>query len=372
MARCNINHSLPVACAQNPGLWFARYRATYGEATKQKFVDDVCSVREPAAYTGFFAAWQRALNSVGAETHWAKAQGRLAVGLGNPSVAETGLALHHTYGLPYLPGSALKGLAASYARQRLGPEWAPKSPAWRILFGYTDDSPQQAALEAGALQGEPSAKPKVKAAAGYVTFFDALYKPGSGKDGRALHPDVVTTHHQPYYNQGGQAAPGDWDAPIPNPFLSATGDYLLALAGPPQWVDAAFRILAHALLEFGIGGKTNAGYGRMTVEGFEDLDCLAQPQANQQDAQGAGSPPPPPDEPPRVRQFRAGLQTLQRRQVRQQIEGLVQKWRSLERSDPGYARILAQAIVDKIRELDAEAEVARNRGYQELLQALNG
>jgi len=39
---------------------------------------------------------------------------RLVVGLGAASVYETSMTLHHIYGIPYLPGSAIKGITRSY------------------------------------------------------------------------------------------------------------------------------------------------------------------------------------------------------------------------------------------------------------------
>ena len=77
---------------------------------------------------------------------------------------------------------------------------------------------------------------------------------------------MITVHHPDYYQ--GDQAPADWDNPTPVPFLSATGVYLLALAGDPQWVEAAYKILALALCEEGVGAKTSSGYGRMTIAGM--------------------------------------------------------------------------------------------------------
>jgi len=43
---------------------------------------------------------------------------RLIVGLGLPSPLETGITLHHLYGFPYLPGSAIKGVTRGWKLQR--------------------------------------------------------------------------------------------------------------------------------------------------------------------------------------------------------------------------------------------------------------
>jgi hypothetical protein len=123
--------------------------------------------------------------------------------------------------------------------------------------------------------------------AGYITFFDALYVPGSGHAGQPLWPDVMTVHHPDYYGNQDRP-PADWDNPNPVSFLSATGDYLIALAGPDQWVATAFEILQLALAEMGIGAKTASGYGRLKLEyeqsGEESPDPSVDPHQQAQDA----------------------------------------------------------------------------------------
>ncbi len=97
-----------------------------------------------------------------------------------------------------------------------------------------------------------------------MTFFDGLVIPGSGPGGKVLWPDVITVHHPDYYQASGDPPPpADWDDPTPIPFLTAAGDFLIALGGPKEWVEAAFKILGLALKNEGIGAKTSSGYGRM-------------------------------------------------------------------------------------------------------------
>ncbi|MCF6191793.1 MAG: type III-B CRISPR module RAMP protein Cmr6, partial [Candidatus Hydrothermae bacterium] len=199
------------------------------------------NIRVCPAYQKFYKRWEQTLSRTGAVTAKARTLGRLVVGLGADSVLENAIALHHTYGVPVIPGSALKGLAAHYAHHRLeDPEWRKDGRAHRILFG------------------DPGS-------AGYVTFFDALYVPGSAPDHRPLILDVLTVHHPDYY-RGEDAPPADWDSPNPVPFVSVRGTFLVALHGPDAWVRAALEILRLALEEEGIGAKTNSGYGRMKLE----------------------------------------------------------------------------------------------------------
>ncbi|MBK8230634.1 MAG: type III-B CRISPR module RAMP protein Cmr6 [Candidatus Eisenbacteria bacterium] len=161
-------------------------------------------------------------------------------------------ALHHTYGVPVIPGSALKGLAANYARIHLDhTSWhKPKKEdpsdvgaSYRALFGDTTE-------------------------AGCVIFHDALWIPDSedkDKDKLPLDLDVMTVHHREYYGTHGQKPPADSDDPNPVSFVTARGTYLIALEGPSDWTDAAMSILKRALAEEGIGAKTAAGYGRLDL-----------------------------------------------------------------------------------------------------------
>jgi CRISPR-associated protein Cmr6 len=239
------NLTLNNAPNAHPELWLDKY-ITNQEDTKSRgpFIAGVSELPTSIAYPAFYQRWEQMLEDRGAKKGIARVKGRMIIGLGDESVLETAITLHRIYGVPYIPGSALKGLAANYTRQRLGETWEKGSEAYKIVFGDTDDT-------------------------GYITFFDALYIPGTGFRERALYPDVITVHHQKYYQ--GLNLPADWDDPNPVPFLSATGSYLIALAGSEleyqqSWIEATFAILGHALAELGIGAKTSSGYGRMELE----------------------------------------------------------------------------------------------------------
>ena len=172
--------------------------------------------------------------------------GRLIVGLGTENVLETGIRLHHTYGMPVIPGSALKGLAAHYCDQVWGATEArfkKGGPFHELLFGTTDDS-------------------------GCIVFHDAWFVPGS--EGEPLKLDVMTPHHPKWLD--GTAPPTDFDSPTPVPFLSVAGRFRVAVAwsGPEhaeakKWTELANSLLNQALSEWSVGGKTTSGYGRLKV-----------------------------------------------------------------------------------------------------------
>ncbi len=258
--RAALNSATNQSGSTNAGLWFDRYYLRDGpdaEAEhKRTLMVAVAGLRAPELYRGAYDRWRTGLPS-GCTCAVAEVRGRMVVGTGDKGVAEAGVTLHHTYGVPFIPGSALKGLASAYAHLHLeGDGWRrpplrPEDPAseqtpHEVLFGSTRS-------------------------AGFVTFFDALYIPGSADGDHPLTPDVITGHHGDYYVSGTKP-PADWDSPVPVPFLTATGRYLIALDGPAGWAAHALSILGMALRDSGIGAKTAAGYGRMRLL---DLDGRA-------------------------------------------------------------------------------------------------
>jgi CRISPR-associated protein Cmr6 len=243
----------------NAGLWHDVFipqlrqsdsAQAFGEILREH-LEQVTETAVPEGYREAFQERERLLRSlrgavVGAETRCfdAKAEGRLVVGLGSQSVLESNLGLLRAWGVPYIAGSALKGLASSAAHRRGGESWKRASVTAaggcdaKVLFGDTDSQ-------------------------GIVCFHDAWWVPES--DGKLpLDLDVMTVHH-PYYYGRGKKAPLDWDEPNPVSFLTARGTYLVALTGPAPWLDVAADWLKLALHEDGIGAKTHAGYGRMSL-----------------------------------------------------------------------------------------------------------
>ena len=202
------------------------------------------SIKIPGGYKSFFARWREHVAQVPPFTILAEAQvrGRLIVGLGAESILETGMTLNRTYGVPYLPGSSLKGLASSSAHKTL------EDGAWRKETGESHRT----------LFGDQESS-------GYVTFHDALWIPDTTEK-LPFDLDVMTVHYPKYY-QGEATAPSGIESPNPVAFLTTHGRFLLAVSGPEVWAKTALGILQEALREDGLGAKTAAGYGRMDVSG---------------------------------------------------------------------------------------------------------
>jgi CRISPR-associated protein Cmr6 len=201
------------------------------------------SLRAEKIYAMAFRRWRAAP----AIRRTVAVDGRLIVGLGAQTALETGITLHHTYGTPLIPGTALKGLASHFCAEVWGadePRYKEKGAFHHEIFGDQDD-------------------------AGYIAFHDAWIVPGALRNGSGLVRDVMTPHHGDYYMKG--APPTDFDDPNPVTFLSVTGQFELMVscgnvdqdANRKKWAELAMKLLLAALQDWGVGGKTNAGYGRM-------------------------------------------------------------------------------------------------------------
>lgn len=158
---------------------------------------------------------------------------------------EVGLALHHLYGFPVLPGSALKGLARRVARQVHGDAVA-------------------AARYGGQDEGGP------------VAFLDGL-----PVGNWAVQLDVMTPHYGGWYR--GERPPDDTESPVPIGFLSigaGSAFEVWLLARHPE--DAAHLAgvvedLRLGLDELGLGAKTAAGYGVFDLQVADALSEIQPP-----------------------------------------------------------------------------------------------
>jgi len=239
-----------VSIELHAGLMLDRYLTQHDdEHTGAKQLYDLAQQTEVSpVYKSAFSRWRQSLQRLeGVRLFTATAASPIAVGLGNESVLEVGLTVHRTYGVPIIPGSALKGLCRRGAL-RLKGEGKLADEQFRVLFGYSDESG--------------------RASAGYIVFWDAWYDPESVQ-GKPFHRDTITVHHADYYTSRGQAYPTDFDDPNPVPFLVVRpgARFLFALQAPDDgWGAFAQNLLQWCLQYLGVGAKTNAGYGYFTVD----------------------------------------------------------------------------------------------------------
>lgn len=189
----------------------------------------------PEAYAWAYGRWQRATTGADFLADELDLLGRLYIGLSRESALETGMTVQHAWGLPMIPGSALKGISRHVART--ASTLRDEADAIAYLFGSDDD-----------------ARPE----SGAVVFHDAWWVPGSAATPFAA--EVVTPHHGAYYAMGSRHAT-DFDKPVPAPQIAAQGRFRFVVQGDPAWARLALALLRLALTTHGVGGKTTSGYG---------------------------------------------------------------------------------------------------------------
>ena len=127
---------------EHAGLLLARFLAPPqergGEAKeKDQLLKDVVGINMSSTlYRMAFARWTNDFPD-GPEVRTPD-YARLIVGLGQKGVLEAGLRLHHTYGVPLVPGSALKGLAAHYAHEVWGEDKRYRREAFDEVGGFDE------------------------------------------------------------------------------------------------------------------------------------------------------------------------------------------------------------------------------------------
>ena len=182
---------------------------------------------------------------------------RLIVNQAGGILENAGLCLHRHFGYPYIPGSAVKGLArhAAWCKWKAEEDGERKLEiAKRIaqVFGYPT----------GDKDGlDEFLKPHVKECAGAVCFMAAE------PVGKApLVMDIVNCHHPKYY-QGEQTEATDTENPIPNffPAVEKGAQFQFQLIPLRMCSEedmlSAKKWLVEAIKVHGIGAKTAAGYG---------------------------------------------------------------------------------------------------------------
>jgi CRISPR-associated protein Cmr6 len=221
-------------------------------------------------YASSFERWKRSFPPGETAMQEVAAQSRILIGHGNPSGSDVGLTVHRSWGVPMLPGSALKGLVAHYVDAVYGDDAEPERRSW---LGPTWKGGRVAAADRAGdafarLFGAPAVDgDEHSARRGLVEFHDALYVPDYAAGNRPFARDVLTVHQKPYYDSQGKEWPNDWASPNPVGFLSVKPKtrLLLVLTGPNEWIALAMRMLLAALTEWGVGGKTSGGYGRLAA-----------------------------------------------------------------------------------------------------------
>jgi len=234
----------------HPGLLIQRGYPVYdqdseeGREAKTRHIQRICSITPTPFYHNAYQRWRTATTDPLRFRQIELAlESRLFIGLTGGGMLETGCAISHSYGMPYIPGSSVKGVVRA---QVCGSTFAGKHPeVIAELFGAEADPTPDAPYPQGL--------------SGLVSFHDAWWVPGSAE--RPLVEEIVTTHHLEYYGSEGRTPATDFDSPIPNAQIAVQGHFLFVLEGPLGWLELAEKMLIATLGQQGIGAKTRTGYG---------------------------------------------------------------------------------------------------------------
>lgn len=228
----------------HPGLFLARGLTELSEENKagdikQQHIRRLCTMEASDLYRDAFTRWKAATKDRSRFTSFeARVEGRLYVGTSRDTPLETGITVHHTYGMPMIPGSSVKGIGRSICRAQNG--CITNEEVIEYLFGNKWGEKDDASVISGG-----------------IVYYDAWWVP----DGKPFVSEIVTVHHQEYYTSMGEKEATDFDSPVPAPQIATCGRYYFVIEGPEAWAGLASRIIQQALSEKGIGGKRSSGYG---------------------------------------------------------------------------------------------------------------
>ncbi|MGI6393639.1 MAG: type III-B CRISPR module RAMP protein Cmr6 [bacterium] len=215
---------------------------TFTQYKDKKFVygkNSTNRIEIPNEIKGFYSALKEETTAVFSAEIKLKTDSRLIVGIGEESIYETGITLHHIYGIPYIPGQAIKGVVRnSYIVENFEKDEnkALKNSEFIEIFGD-------------------------QKRAGKVVFYDSFpmhsFKP---------EMDIMNPHYGDYYS--GTKPPADYLSPVLIPFLAVPKgvkfSFLLSMTQnhyKEEIMEKAKNLTLKALTEHGIGAKTAVGYG---------------------------------------------------------------------------------------------------------------
>lgn len=218
------------------------------------------------------------------ETSW-----RFVPGIGTSHINETGMSLDHVCGLPFLGGSACKGVTREYVLEYLlNPDGENDFAALDKLMSEVEnlqeliEKKDKAALEEKTglsngfmdrlMTGHDLQEVIYTAAAvfgsqrcaGRVIFLDAF------PESLTTRLCIMNPHHAEYYSDR-RLWPDDCEKPVPIKFAAVeNAQFSFALASRDKdLLNTASKWLKAALEQRGAGAKTSAGYGYF--KGYAEL-----------------------------------------------------------------------------------------------------
>lgn len=246
------------------------------KSIKAQLINTIASVTASDLYLLAFDRWLDATfedDNDNFATVAATVDGRLFTGLSLGGTLETGATTHHTYGMPMLAGSSVKGAVRSYTEHL----FAERNEDGTLQFEKADNTNKIIIKEdkkqiLDTLFGTDS-DDDTQGDAGYLIWHDAWWIPMvndqggllTGNDYKPFVGDIVTVHHQKYYSRDIDEAL-DMENPIPNQQVAIQGSFYFVIQGEQKWVHFARELLKETLANTGVGAKGASGYGYFTLD----------------------------------------------------------------------------------------------------------
>jgi len=250
-------------------------------------------------YSRYLSEYLHMLHKKAEVVNVLRTKSRLIVGLGDESVYETSIRLLRNYGMPYIPGSALKGIARYRGIEAIA-EANPRRDFYETVGLINDALKTGENIEKLSGELEPASVNGVqvsvetlvnlfgrtwdKGREGCAVFFDAVVSPTAkpvapsearrelikalprkGDSISVFEFDIMNPHYGPYYQ--GNKSPAEWYEPKPITFLTVRENVPFVFAVGTSKVceegaEVAWALLRDALTRNGVGAKTALGYGR--------------------------------------------------------------------------------------------------------------
>lgn len=250
------------------GLWFDRFFNRYTgvwdleETAKTEWIKSMSGpVGQSDQLKNFIKRQYSLVRQLQGSSQRYKTDWHFVTGMGNSHPVENGFSWHPTLGVPYIAGSAVKGLVRAWVELNEDKlEDADKRARLKSWFGT-------------------ETKEEIAEQTGDFIFFDVI-----PEQRPSLMADIMTPHMGDWYADGAKgnpnnakALPADWHEPVPVAFLAVKqAQFIFSIAPRKAQTDesekklqiaqleAVFEALKQALEWLGSGAKTGAGYGYMT------------------------------------------------------------------------------------------------------------
>jgi CRISPR-associated protein Cmr6 len=235
-------------------------------------------------------------------TFEAQAIAPFTTGLGNEHPLENGFAFLSPYGLPYLPGTGVKGVLRQAARELVSGQWGDTAD-WSTEKCYKFRVGREAVFlsQLEILFGLQSGDSDSEHVRGVLSFWDVIPQ----IEGESLMVEIMTPHQGHYYqwkkdrnSNEIEVSPHESGQPTPISFLTVPprsrftfyvkcdlgrlSQIAPDLAQDRRWQELLRPLFEHAFAWCGFGAKTAVGYGVMDFDSTAENQRQARIQEREQ------------------------------------------------------------------------------------------